>query len=132
MTTDGLIRTPSAFDVAQTLDRLEAEVRARGLTVFARIDHAKGAREAGLVLRPTALLIFGNAKGGTPLMQAHQESGIDLPLKVLVYQDADGRSWLAYTDMHWLAQRHGIAQLPNIAALSAVLDAVTAKAAKPA
>jgi uncharacterized protein (DUF302 family) len=128
--TDGLIRIASSFDAAETMDRLEAEVRARGLTVFARIDHAQGAREAGLALRPTVVLVFGNARGGTPLMQANQEAGLDLPLKVLVYEDADGKSWLAHNDVRWLAARYGIAQVPHVAALVAVLEAVTVKAAQ--
>jgi uncharacterized protein (DUF302 family) len=78
------------------MERLEAAVKAKGLTSFARIDHAAGAAEAGLSLRPTELLIFGNAKGGTPLMQLDQTVGIDLPLKALVWQDASGNTWLSY------------------------------------
>ena len=78
------------------------------MTVFAHIDHAAGATAAGLALNPTDLLIFGNAKGGTPLMQAVQTIGIDLPLKILVWQDAAGQTWLSYNDPHWLAKRHGI------------------------
>jgi uncharacterized protein (DUF302 family) len=90
------------------MDRLEAEIKGMGLTVFAHIDHAAGATVAGLSLRPTDLLIFGNAKGGTPLMQAGQTIGVDLPLKILVWEDAAGRTWLSYNDPHWLAKRHGI------------------------
>ena len=92
------------------MNRLEAAVSAKGLAVFARIDHAAGAAAAGLSLRPTDLLIFGNARGGTPLMQANQSIGIDLPLKVLVWQDASGATWLSYNDPRWLAQRHGLGQ----------------------
>jgi Uncharacterized conserved protein len=88
------------------MNRLEAEVKAKGMTVFARIDHAAGAAEAGMSLRPTELLIFGNAKGGTPLMQSAQTIGIDLPLKALVWQDASGNTWLSYNDPSWLAKRH--------------------------
>jgi uncharacterized protein (DUF302 family) len=108
MATDGLITLRSGFGPAETMQRLEAEVRARGLKVFAHIDHAAGATEAGLPLRPTDLLIFGNARGGTPLMQADQTMGIDLPLKALVWQDAAGTTWLSYNDPAWLAQRHGL------------------------
>lgn len=90
------------------MDRLEAEVKGKGLSVFAHVDHAAGATAVGLPLRPTDLLIFGNAKGGTPLMQAAQTIGIDLPLKILVWQDAAGQTWLSYNDPHWLAKRHGI------------------------
>ncbi len=130
MTTDGLIRIPSPFGPGETMDRLEKEIRDRGLTVFARIDHGEGARQAGLALRPTELLVFGNAKGGTPLMQADQEMGIDLPLKALVYQDADGKVWLAYNDPQWLAGRHHLAAVaaPTIAALTKLLEAVATKA----
>jgi uncharacterized protein (DUF302 family) len=108
MAADGLITIPSSFDPKETRDRLEGEVKSKGLTVFAHIDHAAGATAAGMSLRPTDLLIFGNAKGGTPLMQAGQTIGIDLPLKILVWQDAAGQTWLSYNDPHWLAKRHGI------------------------
>jgi uncharacterized protein (DUF302 family) len=90
------------------MDRLEAEVKGKGLAVFAHIDHAAGATAVGMPLRPTDLLIFGNAKGGTPLMQAEQTVGIDLPLKILVWQDAAGQTWVSYNDPHWLAKRHGV------------------------
>ena len=88
MAADGLIKVQSSHGPADTMERLVAEIGAKGLTVFARINHAAGAEEVGLALRPTELVIFGNAKGGTPLMQANQEIGIDLPLKALVWQDA--------------------------------------------
>ena len=91
MAADGLTTIASNFDPMQTAKRLEAEIKAKGMTVFARVDHAAGAKEAGLELRPTEVLIFGSAKAGTPLMQADQTIGIDLPLKVLVWQDAAGR-----------------------------------------
>jgi uncharacterized protein (DUF302 family) len=115
----------------ETLDRLEAEVKAKGLTVFARIDHAAGAAAVGMTLLPTAVLIFGNARGGTPLMQANQLIGIDLPLKVLVWQDTSGQTWLSYYDPAVLARRHGLpAETATVAAnLAAVLQALTQKAA---
>jgi uncharacterized protein (DUF302 family) len=106
MAVDGLTSIASSFGPNETMNRLEAEVKARGMTVFARIDHAAGAVEAGLSLRPTEVLIFGNAKTGTPLMQAVQTIAIDLPLKALVWQDASGDTWLSYNDPAWLAQRH--------------------------
>ena len=108
------------------LSRFEAEVKAKGLTIFARIDHAAGAAAVGLPLRPTELLLFGNAKGGTPLMQAVQTIGIDLPLKVLVWQDASGDTWLSYNDPSWLAKRHGLAHEAEtpVQALAAALDAL--------
>ena len=131
MADDGLITVPSAHGVKDTIDRLEAAVTAKGLTIFARIDHAAGAKEAGLALRPTELLIFGNAKGGTPLMQARQSIGIDLPLKALAYEDAAGKTWLAYNDPAWLAARHGVADGGETVAttLAAALAALTKQAA---
>ena len=94
MVADGLITLRSNYGPKDTMDRLETEVKAKGLTVFARIDHAAGAAQVGLPLPPTELLIFGNAKGGTPLMQSVQTIGIDLPLKALVWQDASGTTRL--------------------------------------
>ena len=128
MRADGLVRVLSALGPGETMDRLETAIKDKGLTVFARIDHAQGARAAGLSLRPTELIIFGNAKGGTPLMQAGQEAGIDLPLKALVYQDAQGKVWLAYNDPHWLADRHHLPDLPNIVLLTRLLETLAAGA----
>ncbi len=108
MNVNGLTTVPSAHSVKITIDRLESEVKSKGMTVFARVDHAAGAKAAGLMLRPTELLIFGNARGGTPLMQANQTIGIDLPLKALGWQDADGKVWLSYNEPAWLAARHGV------------------------
>jgi uncharacterized protein (DUF302 family) len=106
MAADGLIVVPSSYGPKETMDRLVTEVTAMGLTIFARVDHAAGAAQVGLPLRPTELLIFGNAKAGTPLMQANQEVGIDLPLKMLVWEDAAGKTWLSYNDLRWIAKRH--------------------------
>jgi uncharacterized protein (DUF302 family) len=133
MAANGLISLPSAHAPEMTLDRLAAEVAARSLTVFARIDHAAGAAEVGLSLRPTALLIFGAAKGGTPLMQAEQTIGIDLPLKALVWQDAAGGAWLSYNDPAWIAERHGLGPevAPVVSALSGLLQAVADAATAP-
>jgi uncharacterized protein (DUF302 family) len=112
------------------MDRLQAEIRAQGMTVFARIDHAAGATEAGLELRPTNLIIFGNARGGTPLMQSAQTVGIDLPLKALVWEDAGGKTWLSYNEPSWIAQRHSIANAePVVSKMAAVLSAMSRKAA---
>ena len=129
MATQGLTTIASNFAPQDTMNRLENAVKARGMTVFARIDHAAGATAAGLALRPTEVLIFGNAKGGTPLMQAVQTLGIDLPLKALVWQDASGKTWLSYNDPAWLARRHGLSgtEAP-VGAMTAALDAI-AKAA---
>jgi uncharacterized protein (DUF302 family) len=104
--TVGLTTIPSVFGPKETMDRLEIQVRAQGMNVFARIDHAAGAREVGLELRPTEMIIFGNARGGTPLMQSAQTVGIDLPLRVLVWQDAANKTWVSYNEPAWIAQRH--------------------------
>jgi uncharacterized protein (DUF302 family) len=127
---DGLTTISSSFPAKETMDRLEAAVKAKGLTVFARIDHAAGAAAVGLPLLPTELLIFGNARGGTPLMQADQAIGIDLPLKALVYEDANGSVSLAYNNPAWLAQRHGLGQNVDatVKALEAALHALAAAA----
>ena len=132
MTIQGLTTVKSSHAPSDTMERLEAAVKAKGLTVFARIDHAAGASAAGLSLPPTEVLIFGNAKGGTPLMQAAQTMGIDLPLKALVWQDASGETWLSYNDPAWLAARHGVSGLEAVTArltevLKSAADAATAK-----
>jgi len=127
---DGIKTLASAFGPKDTMDRLEAAVRAKGMTVFARIDHAAGAAEVGLGLRPTELLIFGDARAGTPLMQAKQTIGIDLPLKALVWQDASGKTWLSYNDPPWVVSRHGgDADLDRIASQLAMGVAALTKAA---
>src|SRR5713101_5056445 len=127
---EGLTSIRSRFGPKETMDRLQAEIRAKGMTVFARIDHAAGAEEVGLTLRPTELIIFGNARGGTPLMQSAQTVGIDLPLKALVWEDASGKTWLSYNEPSWIAQRHSIADAEPVvskmaAGLSAISKAVT-------
>jgi uncharacterized protein (DUF302 family) len=122
MAVDGLTTLASSRGPEETMNKLEAEVKAKGMTVFARIDHAAGAASSGLSLRPTELLIFGNAKAGTPLMRSVQTMGIDLPLKVL--EDASGRTWLSYNDPSWLAKRHGLGVEPAVGAIAATLDAI--------
>jgi len=116
------------------MDRLQAEISAKGMKVFARIDHAAGAAEAGLELRPTELIIFGNARGGTPLMRSAQTGGIDLPLKALVWEDAAGTTWLSYNEPSWIAHRHGVANAEPVVskmtgALSAMARRITQNAA---
>ncbi|HEX5193782.1 MAG TPA: DUF302 domain-containing protein [Solirubrobacteraceae bacterium] len=106
MSADGLITIPSSHPVGETIDRLTDAVTSAGLRVFVRIDHRLGAEAVGMPLRPTELLVFGNARGGTPLMQDRQSIGIDLPLKALVWQDEQDRVWLSYNDPAWLARRH--------------------------
>ena len=104
----GLVVLKSPYPVAQTLDRLQALVQERGMKVFARIDHAKGAASIGKTLRPTEVILFGNPQGGTPFMECAQTVGIDLPLKALAWEDAAGQVWLGYNDPEFLAQRHEV------------------------
>jgi uncharacterized protein (DUF302 family) len=130
MADNGLTTIASHYDVKTTIDRLQAAVKVKGMRIFARIDHAAGAMAAGLKLRSTELLIFGNAKGGTPLMQSQQTIGIDLPLKALAWQDAAGKTWLSYNEPTWLAARHGLSEQANDVAK--VLSGVLAGLAKTA
>jgi len=131
MAVEGLITLQSNYGPKDTMDRLEAEVKSKSLTVFARVDHAAGAAAVGLPLRPTDLLIFGNARGGTPLMQSVQTIGLDLPLKTLVWQDATGVTWLSYNDPSWLAKRHGLSAdvEATVSALTTAVHAVAKAAA---
>jgi uncharacterized protein (DUF302 family) len=124
MTTDakndrGFEQIASSHSVAETIDRLEGRLREHGITIFARLDFTADAAQAGLSMRPERMLIFGNPKAGTPLMQAVPASGLDLPLKVLVWEDAEGKTWVAYNRPEYIVARHG---LP--AALSANLAGV--------
>jgi len=128
MQVDGLITMQSSFDFETTLQKLEAILHAKGLIVFATIDHAAGAAQVDMPLRPTILVIFGSPKGGTPLMQAAQTSGIDLPLKALIWRDADNVTWLSYNDPIWIAKRHGLQQPEAVAAVNAMANALHALA----
>ena len=128
---DGLIAVKSPYSAKDTMSRLEDLVKQRGLNVFARIDHAAGASKVGKSLRPTELLIFGNPQGGTPFMECAQSAGIDLPLKALVWEDAQGQVWLAYNDPSYLAQRHGVPQCPVVGALSKALSALVEASTAP-
>ena len=129
---EGLTSIQSSFGPKETMDRLEAEIRANGMEVFARIDHAAGAAKVGLTLAPTELIIFGNARAGTPLMQSVQTVGIDLPLKALVWRDAANKTWLSYNEAGWIARRHGIADKDGVVGkMSETLSLITKKAANP-
>jgi len=129
MAAEGLISQKSPYEPNETMGRLESAVSRRGLTIFARVDHAAGAAQVGQSLRPTDLLIFGNAKGGTPVMQTAQTAGIDLPLKALVWQDANGITWLAYNDPVRIAVRHAASPDAQAAvdAMSKLLQGVAAE-----
>lgn len=115
---DGLVTRPSKYSVAETVDRLEAGLRQAGATVFARIDYAQSAREAGLELKPLVLILFGNPKAGTPLMAQSPTVGIDLPLKFLVWQDGSGKVFTTFNSADYLAHtllpRHGITKMPDL------------------
>ena len=128
MATDGLITLQSSHGPKETMVRLAAAVEAKGMTVFARIDHAAGATAVGLSLRPTGVLIFGSAKAGTPLMQSVQTIGLDLPLKALVWQDISGKTWLSYNDPAWLAKQHGLSGEAEAAVGSIITAALHAVA----
>ena len=111
---NGLVTVKSAHSVKQTADRLDSLLQEKGMTVFGRVDHAAGAKKVEKTLRPNELLIFGNPKVGTPLMQCGQTVAIDLPQKMLVWEDATGQVWLTYNDPTYLAKRHGIAQCGDV------------------
>lgn len=126
---DGLITIKSPHSAADTATKLVAALQERGLTLFARIDHAAGATSVGKTLRPTEVLIFGNAQAGTPFMACQQSVGIDLPLKALIWQDDAGQVWFGYNDPAWIASRHGAVDclvVPNLAkALAGLASAAT-------
>lgn len=125
---NGLTTVKSNVDVTETINRLETLLKEKGITIFARIDHQAEASKVGLTMKASQLLIFGNPKAGTPLMKAAPTTAIDLPLKALAWEDADGKVWLSYNRPDFLKQRHGLddAQLKPLAPLGALLE----KAAK--
>ena len=105
---NGMINVKSSHDAKTTADRLENTLKQKGMTVFVRIDHAAGAQKVGQKLRPTELIVFGNPKVGTPLMQCRQNIAIDLPQKALIWEDQEGTVWLSYNDPNYLVERHGV------------------------
>jgi uncharacterized protein (DUF302 family) len=114
---NGIVDVPSNHSVDETVARLKNILQSKGITLFALIDHSGEAEKVGMKMPPTKLLIFGNPKGGTPLMLAAPSIAIDLPLKILVWEDSQGKVWLSYNSTEYLAERHGLPQdlLPNIA-----------------
>ena len=128
---DGLIEIKSAHSAAETGTRLVAAIEARKLTLFARVDHAAGAKKIDKTLRPTEVFIFGNPAGGTPLMECAQSMGIELPLKMLVWQTADGSVLLGYNDPAWLAKRHGTTCEQPVVNISKALDGIAKGVAAP-
>ena len=122
---NGIIDVPVSFSVNEVLDRFEAVLRTKGLGIFARIDQKTEAEKVGLTLRPTELLLFGNPRAGTPLMQATPSIALDLPLKVLAWQDGSGQVWLSYNDPAYLQERHDLPGelVKNIAVIPALIQA---------
>jgi uncharacterized protein (DUF302 family) len=130
MPDNGLISLASRYSARETTERLLAALAKRQMTVFARFDHAANAVAAGLPLRPTEVVVFGNPKGGTALMMDRQSAGIDLPLKALVWEDDAGKVWLSANDPHWIAQRHGLGDKSAgaVQAMAAAIDAIAREA----
>lgn len=128
----GMVTVDSAYTVAETLHRLQSALQGAGLTMFATFDHAAAAKEAGLSLRSTTVVAFGNPAAGTKLMQANQIAGIDLPLRVLVWEDENKSAKLTYIDPHWLAARHSLGEKTGqvIEAMSSLLASLVQKAGK--
>ena len=126
----GLVSVASHYSASETMERLLAALKKRDLAVFARVDHAAGAAAVGMPLRPTEVVLFGNPKGGTALMQDQQVAGIDLPLRALVWQDADGKVWLSYNAPDWIAARAGLGEKSTgaVAAMTKALAAIAEEA----
>ena len=124
----GLINIPSNHSVDETVDKLKAIFQSKGITIFALIDHSGEANKAGIKMRPTKLLIFGNPKAGTPVMLAAPSSAIDLPLKILIWEDAQGKAWATYNSSAYLQERHNI-PIQLLANVS-VIDALAKSAAE--
>jgi uncharacterized protein (DUF302 family) len=121
---EGIISKASKYSVPETLDRVDALLRSKGIKIFVRVDHSGEAEKAGLKMPPTQLLIFGNPKGGTPVMLAAPTAAIDLPLKALAWQDSDGKVWLSYNDPEYLKRRYGLTdeQIKTIAGTGSLLE----------
>ena len=130
MSDDGLVSIESKFSAHETAARLLAALPARNMAVFGRVDHAANAAAAGMTLRPTDLIIFGSPTGGTVLMQDRQRAGIDLPLKALIWEDADGKVFVTYNDPAWIARRHGLDNDAAVQAMTAAMNAIVQEATK--
>ena len=126
-TDQGIVRIRSTQNVPQTMEKLDQLLRAHGLTIFARIDFSGDAARAGLTMRPEQMLIFGNPKGGTPLMQQAPTAGLDLPLKALVWEDDQGATWVGYNTPDYILQRHGLpsAMSANLAGAIPLLQQIS-------
>jgi len=129
---DGIVSIKSAHSVKETADRLVKALKAKGMTVFIRINHTDGAKKVGLELRPTEVVIFGNPKAGTPLMLCSQSHAIDLPQKALIAEDANGQVWYSYNDPSYLAKRHKITGCEKaVGKVTKVLGKFSKAATKP-
>lgn len=124
MTGKGILKRPSRYPVSETIDRLEAALKERGIAIFARIDFSRDAAANGLKLLPEQQLIFGNPKAGTPLMVENPTTALDLPLRAVCWQDSQGQTWLAYNDPGYIIERHGLPELfaKNLAAVLPLLE----------
>jgi len=125
---DGIVSVPSRHSVDATVEKLKGILDAKGVKIFALIDHSGEAEKAGMPMRNTKLVIFGNPKGGTPLMLASATVALDLPLKILVWEDVEGKVWVTYNSVEFIWQRHNLT--PDLVANIAVIDAIAAKAAE--
>ena len=126
MPANGIVRTLSTHSVDETLEKLQQALRAKGVTIFALIDHSGEAAKVGLKMPATQLLIFGNPKGGTPLMLAAPSIAIDLPIKILIAEDSEGKVWISYNSPDYLLQRHGVPEevLPNLAFVASLVASI--------
>ena len=125
---DGIVNTLSKHSVDQTVTRVEAILQAKGITLFVLVDHSGEAAKVGMKMRPTKLLIFGSPSTGTPLMLAAPSSAIDLPLKLLIWEDSQGDVWISHNSGQYLQKRHGL--LPELITTIAVVDTLAAKASE--
>jgi uncharacterized protein (DUF302 family) len=127
---DGLIDIPSNYSVEMTVEKLKGILQAKNITLFALVDHSGEAAKAGMKMRPTKLFIFGNPKGGTPVMLAAPSIAIDLPLKILIWEDGQGKVWVTYNSPAYLQERHGLPAklLPNISVIEALAKGVAESA----
>jgi uncharacterized protein (DUF302 family) len=122
---EGIVKIPSRHSVDETVDKLKTILKSKGVTLFALVDHSGEAEKVGLKMPPTKLLIFGNPKGGTPLMLAAPSAALDLPLKILIAEDSDGKVWISYNSAKYLKERHGFPEnlVPNIGIVQALASA---------
>jgi uncharacterized protein (DUF302 family) len=127
MAADGLVKRASPYSVEATAERFVEKAKLQKLNIFKQVDHAAGAASVDMDLRPTHVIIFGNPKGGTPLMQCSQTMGIDLPMKALVWKDAEGQVWFGYNDPEYLAERHGASDCKPVAKIGQLLNNLSAE-----